>query len=386
MSKVNTSGKQIRWVNCVFLLGTLLLALTVVPAFIWMKGLDWFQVGLFLGLFICTGLSITLGYHRLFSHRAFQASWPVRFLTLVFGAGAFENSAYSWAAHHRRHHKHVDHDEDPYDATKGLFHSHIGWILFKTQDDTPLDIVKDLQKDKLVMWQHNHYLAISIFAGFLLPAILGGIWNGWEGAIGGFLVGGLARVVSVQHFTFFINSLCHYIGQQPYSTKCTARDSAIMALFTFGEGYHNFHHTFQHDYRNGLKPWQFDPTKWTIWMLSKVGMAKSLRRVPQERILLAEITEQHRLLAEKISLKSAKLSEPIQTRLQAAQARLQEAFSQWEKMEAEYGKALEKKLAASREKLAELRWAKLAFQKAIQDWRESYRLALDYFATQSTAA
>ncbi len=386
MSKVNTSGKQIRWVNCVFLLGTLLLALTVVPAFIWMKGLDWFQVGLFLGLFICTGLSITLGYHRLFSHRAFQASWPVRFLTLVFGAGAFENSAYSWAADHRRHHKHVDHDEDPYDATKGLFHSHIGWILFKTQDDTPLDIVKDLQKDKLVMWQHNHYLAISIFAGFLLPAILGGIWNGWEGAIGGFLVGGLARVVSVQHFTFFINSLCHYIGQQPYSTKCTARDSAIMALFTFGEGYHNFHHTFQHDYRNGLKPWQFDPTKWTIWMLSKVGMAKSLRRVPQERILLAEITEQHRLLAEKISLKSAKLSEPIQTRLQAAQARLQEAFSQWEKMEAEYGKALEKKLAASREKLAELRWAKLAFQKAIQDWRESYRLALDYFATQSTAA
>jgi stearoyl-CoA desaturase (Delta-9 desaturase) len=91
-----------------------------------------------------------------------------------------------------------------------------------------------------------------------------------------------------QHGTFLINSACHTIGRQPYSTKCSARDSFLMALFTFGEGYHNYHHEFQHDYRNGVKPWQWDPTKWLIWILSKLGLTSGLRRVPQEVIYSAQ--------------------------------------------------------------------------------------------------
>ena len=231
-----------------------------------------------------TGFSITLGYHRLFSHMTFRAKLPVRLFILIFGAAAFENSVLMWASEHRRHHKHVDHDEDPYDITKGFFHAHIGWLLFKLLPQPPFDNVNDLKKDPLVMWQHRHIHLLAVMVGFGLPTLAGFLWDGWVGALGGFLIGGVAKVVVLQHGTFLINSACHTIGRQPYSTRCSARDSFLMALFTFGEGYHNYHHEFQHDYRNGVKPWEWDPTKWLIWTLSKLGLTNGLRRVPQEAI------------------------------------------------------------------------------------------------------
>src|SRR4029077_20432921 len=123
---------------------------------------------------------------------------------------------------------------------------------------------------------------------FVLPTLLGAWWNGWVGALGGFLIGGVAKVVVLQHCTFLINSACHTIGRQPYSTRCSARDSFLMAIFTFGEGYHNYHHEFQHDYRNGVKPWQWDPTKWLIWSLSKLGLTSGLRRAAAESISSSE--------------------------------------------------------------------------------------------------
>jgi stearoyl-CoA desaturase (Delta-9 desaturase) len=146
----------------------------------------------------------------------------------------------------------------------------------------------DLKKDPLVIWQHRHVHSLAVLISFVLPTILGALWDGWIGALGGFLIGGVAKVVVLQHGTFLINSACHTIGRQPYSTKCSARDSFLMALFTFGEGYHNYHHEFQHDYRNGVKPWQWDPTKWLIWILSKLGLTSGLRRVPQEVIYSAQ--------------------------------------------------------------------------------------------------
>ena len=107
--------------------------------------------------------------------------------------------------------------------------------------------------------------------------------------MGGFLIGGIAKVVVIQHCTFFINSACHTIGRQPYSTRCSARDSAVLALVTVGEGYHNYHHEFQHDYRNGVKPWNWDPTKWIIWSLAKLQLVSGLRRVPKGVIQTAEL-------------------------------------------------------------------------------------------------
>ena len=279
--------QRINWTTSTFLIGTLALAVTAVPLYLWHFGFDWFQLVLFVVLTAATGLSITLGYHRLFSHLAFRASWPVRLFVLIFGAAAFENSVLLWASEHRRHHKHVDHEEDPYDISKGFFHAHIGWLLFKLLPHRALDNVNDLRKDKLVMWQHRHIHLLAALVSFVLPAAAGAIWDGWVGALGGFLIGGVAKVVIVQHGTFFINSACHTIGRQPYSTRCSARDSFLMALLTFGEGYHNFHHEFQHDYRNGARPWQWDPTKWTIWTLSKIRMVGALRRVPAETIAAA---------------------------------------------------------------------------------------------------
>lgn len=279
---------RINWITSAFLFGTVVLTVTAVPFYLYHFGLDWFQVALFFAMLALTGFSVTLGYHRLFSHLTFQATWFVRLFTLIFGAGAFENSVLMWASEHRRHHKHVDDDDDPYCISKGFFHAHIGWLIFKLQPAPPYDNIADLQKDKLICWQDRHVQTIGVLVSFVFPALLGFWWDGWPGALGAFLIAGVARIVVLQHCTFLINSACHTIGRQPYSTKCSARDSLFLALFTFGEGYHNYHHEFQYDYRNGVKPWQFDPTKWIIWTLSKLGLVRSLRRVPAEKIRSAE--------------------------------------------------------------------------------------------------
>ncbi len=288
---------RVNWVPSIFLIGTFVAALITVPLYLWHFGLDWFQFGMFLFYFAATAMSITFGYHRLFAHKSFETVTPLRFLALVFGAATFENSALDWVSDHRRHHKHTDHDDDPYDISKGLFYAHLGWMLFKLKPKPPMDNVADLRKDPLVMWQHQNWVWVAIVGGFVLPAALGYCVSGWQGALGGFLLAGLARVVAVQHSTFCINSLCHWMGRQPYSKRCSARDSIAMAVLTFGEGYHNYHHEFQHDYRNGVKPWDYDPTKWAIWLLSKLGLAWNLRRVPQEKIREAlEATKKQAIL------------------------------------------------------------------------------------------
>lgn len=326
---------RVDWTNTVFLVAITLLAVIAAPIYLWNHGLDWFLGGLFLFYIIATGLSITLGYHRLFAHLSFKASWPVRLFTLVFGACAFENSVLNWVSDHRKHHKHTDDKEDPYDISRGFFWAHMGWIFFKLTPEPPLDNVADLRKDKLVVWQAKWDKVVAVVVGLLLPALLGYWSNGAIGALGGFLVVGVLRVFLVQQSTFFINSLCHSIGRRPYSSRCSARDSALMAFFTFGEGYHNFHHEFQHDYRNGVKPWAFDPTKWSIWLLSKLGLASNLRRVSSSRILLAEIAEARRRADEHLASIDAPVCEralaavrDLQERLAAAYLELEQAIAE----------------------------------------------------------
>lgn len=312
MSKFRIPFDRVDWITSSFLIGTALIAVTVTPWYIIQFQQSWFQWLMFIFMVPATAMSITLGYHRLFSHLSFKAKWPVKLFTLVFGACAFENSCLDWCSDHRIHHKHVDHDEDPYDISKGFFWAHMGWLMFKLRPEKPMNNVADLRKEPLVMWQHKYCQWIALLVGLVGPAILGGAYNYlfttmpvWEGALGGFLIAGVLRVVVVQHSTFFINSLCHTIGRQPYSTKHSARDSIVMAVCTFGEGYHNYHHEFQHDYRNGVKPWQWDPTKWTIWTLSKLGLASSLRRVPDSKILLAEMGEARKRAEEQLAALNA---------------------------------------------------------------------------------
>ena len=137
------------------------------------------------------------------------------------------------------------------------------------------------------MFQHNHYLALILITNFGLPALVGWATGDFWGVM---LMAGLLRLVVSHHVTFFINSLAHIFGKQPYTDENTARDNFWLALVTWGEGYHNFHHIFQYDYRNGVKWWQFDPTKWLILGLSKVGLTSNLKRIPEFTIRQAEVT------------------------------------------------------------------------------------------------
>ena len=354
MSTLRIPFERVNWVTSIFLIGTFLLSITVVPWYVVTFEQTWFQWAMFAFMVPATAMSITLGYHRLFSHLSFKAKWPVKLFTLIFGACAFENSCLDWSSDHRTHHKHVDHDEDPYDISKGFMWAHIGWLMFKLAPEHPATNVNDLRKEKLVMWQHRHVQTIAFLVGIVGPSILGGLFNHfftelpvWQGVLGGFLIAGVLRVVVVQHSTFFINSLCHTIGKRPYSTKHSARDSIVMAFATFGEGYHNYHHEFQHDYRNGVKPWQWDPTKWTIWTLSKLGLASNLRRVPDSKILLAEMGEA-RLRAEE---KLAALNAANPTMADRAHVMLNELCENIAKNYTELEKAVSERVEVSRQNL-----------------------------------
>jgi len=342
---------RINWINTSFLFVITSLAVVGAPIYLLKYDLHWAMWALFGFYMIATGLSITLGYHRLFSHLSFKAKMPVRLFTLIFGACAFENSALHWSSDHRRHHKHTDHDNDPYDISKGFFWAHMGWILFKLNAPIPMDNVQDLRKDSLIRFQDKHCVLIAFSAGLLLPAVIGYfVMGGMVGAMGGFLIVGTLRVVLVQQSTFFINSLCHTIGSQPYSTQCSARDSWIMALVTYGEGYHNYHHEFQHDYRNGVKVWSFDPTKWAILILHKLGLVSNLRRVSTSKIVAAEMHEAQR----KAEARLAELQASDGSICEHTLARVNELLAQLKTNRREFETSVAQSIDASRSTLK--RW------------------------------
>jgi stearoyl-CoA desaturase (delta-9 desaturase) len=274
--------RKLDWTNTLFLVGVHVLGLF---GLYWMAFVHFSLWTLALGLlwFAFCGVSITGGYHRLFSHPTYKATWPLRLFYLLFGAASVQNSALKWSADHRTHHGNVDTEADPYNINQGFWWAHIGWVLFQTGGQ-PLDNVGDLKRDPLVRFQHTYYVPLAIVFGALLPIGLGFLWGD---PIGALLVAGCTRLMFQYHATFAVNSFAHYSGTQPYSTKTSARDSFITAILTLGEGYHNFHHSFQMDYRNGVRWWQLDPTKWLVWSLSKCGVTKDLRRVPTERIRAA---------------------------------------------------------------------------------------------------
>jgi stearoyl-CoA desaturase (delta-9 desaturase) len=233
-------------------------------------------------LWAATGLSITAGYHRLFAHRSYRASPVLRWVFLVFGAAAFQNSALAWSADHRDHHAHSDGPGDPYSITRGFWWAHMGWM-FRSRPGSasPEQRLTDLARHRSVVLQHRWYAAIAIAAGLALPTALGALWGD---PLGGLLVAGALRAVVVLQATFCINSVAHFVGRRTYDRASTARDSIATALITFGEGFHSFHHRFQADYRNGVRWWHFDPGKWLIWACERVRLVQSVRRTARSAI------------------------------------------------------------------------------------------------------
>ncbi len=248
-----------------------------VPLFGFYYGFTFFDWTVFALLYAVTGMGITVGYHRLISHRSFDCHPWVKTGLLIAGGWALQNSALLWCADHIRHHAHTDTEEDPYNASKGFWHSHCGWLFYETPYRQE-KYERGLRKDPLVMWQHRYYLPI-VASGLVLPFGLGLLHGGWKGAAGCFLLAGVGRVFMVLNSTFTINSLCHLWGAQPHGTQDSSRDSWLVSLISFGEGYHNYHHTYARDYRNGPKWYNFDPSKWIIYGLSRVGLASNLRRL-----------------------------------------------------------------------------------------------------------
>ena len=285
MTEDQSSKKpELLWLNITIFVLTGLITLVGVPWYAFVHGFDgWHVAAMIIGIVFCE-ISITAGYHRLWSHRAYQAHWLVRFVFAIGGAYATQNSILHWSSDHRVHHKHVDNNaKDPYSAKRGFWYSHIGWMLreYDTNPNKDYENCSDLKKDAIVMWQHRHYVPLALGINFGIPLILG-LWHG--DLIGMLLLAGVARLVISHHLTFFINSLAHVWGRQPYSDENTSRDNAFLAFLTFGEGYHNYHHSFQRDYRNAIRWWQFDPTKWLIRSLAFFGLAKNLYRTPIEHI------------------------------------------------------------------------------------------------------
>jgi len=270
--------KDINWLHVVLLTGTPLatiyglLYVEMVALTLW-----WAVIYYFI-----TGLGITAGYHRLWSHRSFQASLPLRWALMLAGSGSMEGSIRWWCRDHRAHHQYTDSPLDPYSAQKGLFYSHLGWMLIKQQPSQigKVDIT-DLE-DPMVAWQHRNYMWIGPLTAFLFPSMVAGLfWGDWTG---GLFFAGFCRLVFVHHSTFCVNSIAHYLGEASFDPVKTPRDHLITALLTLGEGYHNFHHRFPTDYRNGLKLHHYDPTKWLIAFMEKMGLASNLRRTPDTTI------------------------------------------------------------------------------------------------------
>ena len=322
----------INWIPAFVLISTPLAALLIVPYYLWTHSVSWQVWAIFAFFMAWNGLSITVGYHRLWSHRTYQAHPIVKWFFLVGGTLAVQGSVFDWCAGHRLHHRHVDDIyQDPYSAKRGFWFSHIGWML-KNYPSGHYDYknIPDLKADPVLVAQDKYYALWILLANIGLPALFG--WM--VGDIAGTLVlAGLLRLVLSHHFTFFINSLCHMFGTRPYTDTNTARDNPILAIFTWGEGYHNYHHFFQYDYRNGVKWWQYDPSKWIIYGLSKIGLTWDLKRIPDVTIQHAQTEMAFKLAEKKVATFSGNLTsdfQAIKDRLNSEQQAFKQTIAEWQ--------------------------------------------------------
>ncbi len=284
----NWQKPPINWPVTGFFIVSNLAVLTIVPWYGFSEGYAWSAWALAGFFWFLNGIGITAGYHRLWSHRSYQAHWALRLFVLLAGSMALQNSVLVWASRHRYHHRHTDdNDRDPYSAGLGLWFSHMGWMVRDwPSSDLDFSNIKDLEADPMLRWQHKHYWSIVWSLNLGLPLLCGWLMGDVLGVL---LLAGVLRLVVNHHTTFFINSLAHFVGKQPYSDATTAKDSTLLATVTWGEGYHNYHHSFQNDYRNGVRWWHIDMGKWFISVCNWLGLAWDLKRVPRFKIRRAQM-------------------------------------------------------------------------------------------------
>jgi stearoyl-CoA desaturase (delta-9 desaturase) len=311
------------WVSIAFLTLTPVIGIVGTALYTLQAGFEWWMPLLTVGLYFVVGMSVTAGYHRHFSHKTYDCHPVVQAFYAIFGAMAVQNSIAVWSAGHRRHHQHVDDDWDPYNIRRGFWWAHIVWIFYRNPNTRDFSNVPDLMRNPIVRWQEKHYKTILVLGSFVLPALIGAAFGDW---IAGLLWGGFLRVVVTHQTTFFVNSLAHTLGDRKYDAAVSACDNWLVALLTLGEGYHSFHHKFPADYRNGIRWYQWDPSKWLIRTLELVGLAQRLRKTPDERIEGARMKAAMAKLQDRIALAPQPIGAEVQRRLQAAREALERAL------------------------------------------------------------
>jgi stearoyl-CoA desaturase (delta-9 desaturase) len=292
----------------------------------------WFEFSLMIIGYYGSNISVGIGLHRLWSHDTYKINKFAELILAIFSAGTLQGPALSWASNHFKHHTYTDTEQDPHspllykNKILGFFWSHMGWMLtgegsFKSIDRVTMT---KLGKNKILRWQLKHYWIIAALMNTAVPAFVGLIFGKTMlAAYAGYLFIGVGRALQ-QQATFCVNSLCHFIGSQEYA-KGTAGDIWWMAIFLLGENWHNFHHAFPSDYRNGAKWYQADVHKWIIFAMSKVGLAWDLKRTAKVRVE-AKVSQ---TLQQYIKLKQDKLSN-LQEKVNYLVENLQNKFNELE--------------------------------------------------------
>jgi stearoyl-CoA desaturase (Delta-9 desaturase) len=261
---------------------------------VWNEALHWYDLVVFVVVYAITGFGITVGFHRMLTHRSFQTSPWLRGFFAALGSAAIEGPVISWVADHRKHHACSDQEGDPHSPhvghgggirgkLRGLFHAHVGWLFIHTQRGSKDRFAPDLQRDPVIKFIDSTFILWAL-VGLAIPFGLGWLLGGTLIAgLTGLLWGGAVRMFVVHHVTYSINSLCHTFGRQPFDTKDESRNLAWLAPFTFGEAWHNNHHAFPTSFVHGIRRWQFDPSAIVIVVLEKLGLVWDVVRISPER-------------------------------------------------------------------------------------------------------
>ena len=248
-------------------------------ALLWQRAVNWTDIALLIAFNVIAGLGVTIGYHRMLTHRSFQPNSVVKFIFLAFGSMAVEGPALQWAATHIKHHAHSDREGDPHSPVEGFWHAHMGWMFNRSSAD-PNVYCRNLVKDPMVVFMSSTFV-LWVILSLAIPFAIGG-WTG-------LLWGGLVRIFFTHHITWSVNSVCHTFGKREFETRDQSRNEWVVGLLAFGEGWHNNHHAFPRSAFHGLHWWQFDLSGYVIWTLERVGLVRDVYRVsPAMRMRYAD--------------------------------------------------------------------------------------------------
>jgi len=245
---------------------------------LWQRAVNWPDLALLGVLYALVALGVTVGFHRMLTHRSFRPHPAVKFVLLVLGSMAVEGPAIDWAATHIKHHALADREGDPHSPLDGFFHAHLGWV-FESATADPNVYCRNLVNDPIVSFVSRTFLLWAVLA-FAIPFGVGGLLGGWAGALTGLLWGGLVRQFLTHHVTWSVNSVCHTFGRREFETTDRSRNEWVVGLLAFGEGWHNNHHAFPRSAFHGLHWWQFDLSGYLIWTLERLGLATEVYRIP----------------------------------------------------------------------------------------------------------